>query len=284
MTIASYKLPDYEKRIFRAEKLSANLTFAEEALTFYEQIAQFQKELCTSLASEWGEQSIVPMDGHLRSELNLIPLLPHYPNFLAIIELRAPRPLATAATMLTRQGSAAWTALLSDYWANGAMADDDNVSSGDNNRDPLQEFLARAFLQPYAEFVAAHLAVPAAESTPYLCPKCSSLPLLGILRLEGDGGKRFLRCAFCGHEWDFRRILCPACGEEREEKLPVFVAEQFPHIRVEPCETCRHYLRTIDLTKDGNAVPEVDDLAAIPLTLWAQEHGYARIHPNLLGT
>jgi formate dehydrogenase maturation protein FdhE len=63
----------------------------------------------------------------------------------------------------------------------------------------------------------------------------------------------------------------------------VYVAEQFPHVRVESCDTCQHYLRTIDLTKDGNAVPEADDLAAIPLTLWAQEHGYLRIHTNLLG-
>src|SRR5262249_11454991 len=67
-----------------------------------------------------------------------------------------------------------------------------------------------------------------------------------------------------------------------EDKLPVFVAEQFPHIRVECCDTCKHYLRTVDLTKNGNAVAEADDLAAIPLTLWAQENGYTRIHTNLL--
>jgi formate dehydrogenase maturation protein FdhE len=28
----------------------------------------------------------------------------------------------------------------------------------------------------------------------------------------------------------------------------------------------------------------VDDLAAMPLTLWAQEHGFVRRHANLLGT
>jgi FdhE protein len=147
----------------------------------------------------------------------------------------------------------------------------------------LKDFLARGFLQACAEFVAENVAEPAMKGTPYVCPKCSSLPLLGVLKPEGDGGRRFLHCAFCAHEWGFRRILCPACGEEREEKLPVFVAEQFAHIRVECCDTCKHYLRTIDLTKDGNAVPEVDDLAAIPLTLWAQENGYTRIHTNLLG-
>jgi hypothetical protein len=34
----------------------------------------------------------------------------------------------------------------------------------------------------------------------------------------------------------------------------------------EACDTCRHCIRTVDLTKDGNAVPVVViDLAAIPL-------------------
>jgi len=53
---------------------------------------------------------------------------------------------------------------------------------------------------------------------------------------------------------------------------------------VEACETCKVYVRTIDLTRDGNAVPVVDDLAAIPLSLWAHERGYTRLQPNLLGT
>jgi formate dehydrogenase maturation protein FdhE len=28
----------------------------------------------------------------------------------------------------------------------------------------------------------------------------------------------------------------------------------------------------------------VDDLTAVPLSLWAEEHGYTRIQSNLLGT
>ena len=109
------------------------------------------------------------------------------------------------------------------------------------------------------------------------------MPLLGVLRPEGDGGKRFLLCSFCSQEWEFRRIFCSTCGEEEESKLPVYVAEQLPHIRVEACDTCHGYIKTIDLTKDGHAVPVVDELAAIPLSLWAGERGYEKVRGNLLG-
>jgi FdhE protein len=77
--------------------------------------------------------------------------------------------------------------------------------------------------------------------------------------------------------------LCPNCGEEDKDKLPVYTAEEFSHIRVESCDTCRVYLKAIDLTKNGRAVPEVDELASVVLDLWAAEHGYTKLQPNLFG-
>jgi FdhE protein len=115
------------------------------------------------------------------------------------------------------------------------------------------------------------------------CPFCGEPPLLAILRPEGDGGKRSLLCGRCFTEWDFRRLLCPGCGEEDQDKLAVYVAEEFPHIRVEACDTCHHYLKAIDLTRNGLAVPEVDELASVALDLWATAKGYAKLRPNLFG-
>jgi hypothetical protein len=283
MKIGLQKLSEYDKRIDRAKHLAAEYPFAAKPLKFYAQIAQFQKELFSHLSEGRNEQPVSPPDGELRSELNFMVLLPKYSSFLAVVEANAPQPLANAALELSLAGTNLWVALLNEYWAGGGKSAEERNSGRTEGSSALQEFLARGFLQPYAEFVAEATAAPSIDGTPYLCPKCDSLPLLGVLRPEGDGGKRFLRCAFCAHEWAFRRILCPACGEEREEKLPVYVAEQFSHVRVECCDTCKQYLRTIDLTKDGNAIAETDDLAAIPLTLWAQENGYTRIHTNLLG-
>ena len=44
-----------------------------------------------------------------------------------------------------------------------------------------------------------------------------------------------------------------------------------------------HYLKTVDLTRQGNAVPLVDEVAGAPLDLWAREHGYHKIELNLIG-
>jgi FdhE protein len=104
-----------------------------------------------------------------------------------------------------------------------------------------------------------------------------------VLRREGDGAKRSLVCSLCATEWEFRRVLCPNCGEENKDKLPVYIAADFEHVRVEACDTCRTYLKSVDLTKAGRAVPVVDELATVPLNVWAEEHGYTKANPNILG-
>jgi formate dehydrogenase accessory protein FdhE len=267
---------EYEVRIRRAEKLIADKSSASELLSFYKRIASFQKTFLVQFSVDGKRQPDKLQFDSVRAGLDLTLLLPHFRNFLSLVEQNAPNALAATARELAAMPSDAWITLLSSYWELGGLFD--------QQIGAFAQFFPRAFLQPYAAYVAGQTAVPPVLATPRVCPLCGGRALFGVLRLEGDGGKRCMVCSFCGYEWEFRRILCPTCGEEEEKKLPVYVAEQFPHIRVEACETCKFYVRTIDLTKDGNAVPVVDDLAAIPLTLWAHEHGYSRLQPNLLGS
>lgn len=139
-------------------------------------------------------------------------------------------------------------------------------------------FFWRVLMQPYAE----HFQKPG-EPAGSKCPSCGSKPVAGVLRGEGDGAKRALMCSLCALEWPYRRLICANCGEEDKDKLPVYIAEQIGHIRVEACDTCRTYLKSVDLTKDGFAVPQVDEIATVSLNLWADEHGYTKIETNLLG-
>ena len=284
MTFLAAGKVNYRARIARAELLSTRHPFAAEVLTFYARIAVFQNELYDSLLKLWDKRSIAPPNGLLRSEINLPILVQPFASFLSVIEEHAPRPLAAQAEYLKEQGTNAWAATLETFWKAGLAEWPNGDPDANSAPDPLKQFLARAFLQPYAEFIVGAMLPPTLLMTTCRCPRCNSLPLLGILRQEGDGGKRYLQCSFCSQEWEFRRIFCAKCGEEREDKLPVYIAELFPHVRVESCETCKHFLRTVDLTKEGNAVPMVDDLAALPLSFWAEEQGYQRIQGNLLGT
>jgi formate dehydrogenase accessory protein FdhE len=232
----------------------------------------------------WGRQPVAPANGLIRSELNVPILLGPFKEFRSHMNRIGPVPVALRARFLKDEAESRWAAILERAWSEGLREFGSEAVADEEEREPLDEFLTRAFLQPYAEFVAGAMLPPALTMTVCRCPRCNSLPVVGVLRPEGDGGKRTLLCAQCSQEWDFRRILCASCGEETENKLPVYVAEQFPHIRMECCDTCKCFLRTIDLTKDGHAVPLVDDIAAVPLSLWAEEKGYRRIQLNLLGT
>jgi formate dehydrogenase accessory protein FdhE len=141
-----------------------------------------------------------------------------------------------------------------------------------------EQFFWRVVMQPYAE----HSRKPG-EAGGSKCPSCNSKPVVGVLRGEGDGAKRALICSLCALEWPYRRLICANCGEEDKEKLPVYSAAQIDHVRIDACETCRCYLKSVDLTKDGFAVPQVDEIATVALNLWADEQGYAKIETNLLG-
>jgi len=118
-----------------------------------------------------------------------------------------------------------------------------------------------------------------AAPVPARCPGCGAPPGLSVLVEEPEthGGARRLICAQCERAWPFPRIVCPACGAEETERLPRFQAEEIPGARIEACDACGTYLKTIDLTRDARAVPAVDDLATCSLDLAARERGYRRI-------
>jgi len=265
-------LEKWDRRIRRAAELAAAHPFAAEGLRFYERIAAFQKSLYGDLLAGGLPSSA------LRGALEVPVLLTAFAPFLTLVQDIAPPPLAQSAAALSAAGRARQEELLDTFWRAGARTDE------------AESLLAWTFLQPCAELLANRTIRPEGgaevHGTPPLCPLCSGPPHVGVLRPLGDGAKRSLICSFCATEWEYRRIVCPACGEESVDKLPVYASEgteALSYVRVEACDTCRHYIKTIDMTKNGRAVPVVDELAAIPLSLWAMENGYAKVSSNLLG-
>ena len=262
---------EWERRIARAEELGAQYTFAAEILRFYAAIARFQGKFYEDLAGPNPGVGSISSD----SELFARPLPPEltgrFAEFLSVVERNGPTPLQEAARELRDGSDDSHFQMLTMFW-NGGETGPPPPGSDD--------FFARAFLQPYAAHIRSRMRW--SGPTPFLCPYCKRKPGLGVLRPLGDGGQRSLVCSFCLGEWEFRRIVCPGCGEENHAKLPVYTADELKHVRVEACDSCRTYIKTVDMTKSGRAEPIVDEMASIPLDLWAQKQGYTKLQPNLM--
>jgi hypothetical protein len=149
-------------------------------------------------------------------------------------------------------------------------------------------YLARASSAPVLEAMGAlaGLACRGPRDERH-CPVCGGVPQVAYFAASGDDlvtAPRQLVCSRCSHAWIFPRLACAACGETADARRVIHAeAERFPHIRVDACGTCHRYLLTVDVRKDPAAVPIVDELAALPLDLYAQERGLSKITANLMG-
>ena len=260
----------WQRRIQRAQDLAHQHSFAAEILGFYIHVARFQEDLHQRLSAALPPLSQPESSPTELSRDELENLRSRFEAFLLLTEAHGPKPLAELSRELRARGRDFWSELLNDGWTAHSPSD-------------AQGLLALAFLQPYAELLRSRAGMRPASTARALCPFCNRKPCVGVLRQMGDGGARSMVCSFCLAEWEFGRIICPGCGEQNDKKLPVFTATDFEYIRVECCETCKTYVKSVNLTKNGRAEPLVDELASAPLDLWAREHGYAKLQTNLLG-
>lgn len=264
------------RRIARAEELVRDMPAAAQLLEFYAELARAQRDLLSD-TSPWSASSArPPVRG--RSVLDLIVpdrVADAMPGVLACVARRGPPALRQRAGELRDAGTQQHARIVRAFCAaRGRVA---------NELTPSDAFFAHAAVQPFAEaLAAAPNPEKGSQDVPAACPACGADPLVGVLRDAGQGARRSLLCAVCFTEWAYRRVLCAACGEDRFDALPVYTAVGPSHVRVDACDSCGAYLKSVDLTKEGRAVPEVDDLATAALDLWAAERGYHRLVPNLL--
>lgn len=274
----------WNDRIARARQLADETPPAADLLGFYAALAEYQQ----FLLEQWGGDTAGASDASsLLDALDPQRVVGAVRDLVTWLPRVAPLRLGEAAHAMRDVDEEEWRARLDLY-----------RSHPDAAADRFSEttiFVLEAVLQPLAERVASarqevraastgRVAAPLPEraSAGPRCPACGGAPVVGVLREEGHGARRALVCGLCFTEWDYLRLVCAGCGEQRFESLPVFTAEQFPHVRIEACDTCRSYLKTIDLTKDGRAVPVVDDIATVSLDLWARNRGYARLRAGLI--
>jgi FdhE protein len=155
-----------------------------------------------------------------------------------------------------------------------------------SNRFKLQRgllfFVAENSLQPIFEAYADKLKDYVDQQTWWrsYCPICGSKPVMA--ELIGRKRKKFLICSCCGYEWRFMRTKCPFCENEERRKFKYFYTEDEGRAyRVETCQKCKKYIKTVDTEElDEEVIPWVDDISTLYLDVLAQKEGYTReVHP-----
>lgn len=273
----------------RVETLQARYPFAADVLGLYAALLPVQEEAYTAA----GASRVRPEEIASYSAMQVLPAI------VAATVAHGPATLADAARACLAAGDGA---AIVRAWLEGA------------EQAPVERYLARAATSPVLEALGAAAGeVCRGPRDERHCPVCAGLPQVSVHRPAGEslvGSRRSLLCSRCGAEWSYPRMTCAACGERDTARLTVYAEEGtteaettggivrgleadgagapgrakpwFPHLRIEACLTCRCYLLNVDLARDPDAMPFVDDLAALPLHLYAQEQGFTRVIPNVM--
>jgi FdhE protein len=105
------------------------------------------------------------------------------------------------------------------------------------------------------------------------CPACGSWPALA----EVVGGHRILRCSFCSSGWEPTAYACIYCEAGGEGFVTAAPDQERKDRRIEVCEACSGYLKTMDLPElSPFPLLSISDIESTDLDLAAMEHGYRR--------
>lgn len=269
----------------RAEDLRDRYPFAADVLTLYLALLDVWEDGWDLARSDRPEPGQLP--GWAADRV--------LPQVVKATEAAGPEALAAVARDLLEAGGIEES--LAGWLAGGELA-------------PVERYLARASL--YAPLVALDADAGAAcadDPSPRdggRCSRCGGAPQLSFRTDTEDrlvSGRRHLMCARCGQSWSYSSSSCPSCGETSGSRRTVYAERRegpvvgrdgdgpeeaadvpvLPHLRVDACTSCERYLIDVDLGRDSRAVPEVDELAALPLDLYVAERGLYKITPNLMG-
>ena len=126
----------------------------------------------------------------------------------------------------------------------------------------------REVLRPNAQVIQANWLRP-------FCPTCGSVATMG--RLEKELGQKYLWCSVCNTQWNFQRIQCPFCLNIDQTKLRYFFVEEDSPYRVDVCDNCKRYIKTVDERKfaeERDVFMNVEDLLTVSLDELAKKDGY----------
>jgi len=144
---------------------------------------------------------------------------------------------------------------------------------------PLLSLLLQYSVQPSLQAVASRLKDLVNEElwTRGYCPICGSFPFIAEMR--GEGGERIFHCPSCSHAWKGRRLFCPFCENTEAQSLRYLYLEKESEYRIDLCDQCKRYIKTIDARKlDPPVIPALEDIATLHLDILAEENGFQSVN------
>ncbi len=262
--------------------LKATKDELSEVLELYEAILKVQRE--TKLAFKVPLAGFDTEIGHRRNSQGLPFLRPGdvqidqnlfntlLESISSIIEGKTKR--VVSLTLKKSYLNKEWETLLGDLMEGGSNLE---RTAGKMKTDSALFYFLVAqsfspFLENYAEKLRQHI-----DSSSWLrgyCPICGGEPL-AMARLEKETGKKWLFCSLCRSEWRFRRLECAFCGNNNQESLRYFYSEDEEAYRVDVCDKCKRYTKTVDARKTKSIRNLfVEDLATLPLDIVAEKEGF----------
>lgn len=274
------------KKIRHIRRLKSEIPLYSDVLGFYEPVwrerMQYKARLMPTI-----ERPAIGGKKILDKLQNGIPLIDrnnmhfdgtimaaHVRALLQILQSRTPESEGGIADMLRKNQYN-----LADAWH---QAYPEGALSHRKGGGDIIDFLVRETLHPVLEIYAEALQplLPQEGWENGHCPMCGEPPALAML--AGDTGKRFLICGDCATRWPFPRTACPFCRNTDQEGLSYLFIENDDKYRIDVCDACRHYLKTVDLRSMDRPVDfEVEDLITLHLDMIAMENGYT--HPLRFG-
>ena len=271
----------YELVLGQVADLKATRDELREVLELYEATLKLQRE--TKLAFEVDLSDFDTKIGHRRNSQGLPFLRPEdiqidrdlfntlLANISDIIESKTKGVVSVTLKKTYLHGER-------DTLLRGLMEGGSNLqrAAGKTKIDfaPLSFLVVQGFspfLESYADKLRGHI-----DWSGWLrgcCPTCGGEPLMA--RLDKETGKKWLFCSLCHSEWPFRRLECPFCGNNNQESLRYFYSEDEEAYRVDVCDKCKRYTKTVDARKTESIRSLlVEDLATLPLDIVAEKEGF----------
>lgn len=271
----------YSSALIQITELKTEKPELNEILEFYEQVLKAQGQVKQSFQAGLGELDIecckkrnhdgLPLlqSEDIEVDQDLLHKIVEEIHLIIHNKSAETLPASLNCASLVEQKKVLIKGLLEDEGVLERFADDLKINY------PIFYFLVKHSFSPFISTYAEKLQ-EIVDSSNWLrgcCPVCGKEPL--IARLEEETGTRTLFCSLCHSEWLFKRLACPFCENDDQENLRYFFVEDDEAHRIDVCDKCKRYIKTIDSRKIesvGNLF--IEYLSTLALDIVADKEGF----------